>query len=134
MDPKRFPQHALGAIPLYCLAYFPACHYSKGDFLIPLRVEKNNALADGFPPTPIDRTEITGRDPSSLGNGMTGSIHTGRTLGIQAVSLLRPFDLRALIIARPALVLIRLRKPCFRFRLMLLGWKVLFKANLLITK
>lgn len=38
---------------------------------------------------------------------------------------LRPLALRALRIARPALVLIRARKPWVRLRLMLLGWNVL---------
>ena len=47
---------------------------------------------------------------------------------------MRPLARRALRTARPALVLIRLRKPCLRFRFRLLGWKVLFKANLLISK
>lgn len=43
----------------------------------------------------------------------------------QAESLLRPLARRALIIARPARVLMRALKPWARLRFKLLGWKVL---------
>lgn len=43
-----------------------------------------------------------------------------------AESLRRPFALLALITALPPRVAMRARKPCVRFRLRLLGWKVCF--------
>ena len=49
-----------------------------------------------------------------------------RSPGAQALSCARPFARRALITARPARVFIRALKPCRRFRLTSLGWKVRF--------
>jgi hypothetical protein len=46
----------------------------------------------------------------------------------QADSRARPFSRRALMIARPARVLMRARNPCLRARRRVLGWKVRFKA------
>ena len=46
--------------------------------------------------------------------------------GTQALSCARPLARRALITARPARVFIRALKPCRRFRLTSLGWKVRF--------
>lgn len=43
------------------------------------------------------------------------------TARVYAVRRLRPFCRRRLITARPARVLIRLRKPCFLARLRVLG-------------
>jgi hypothetical protein len=47
----------------------------------------------------------------------------------QADNRLRPFSRRALMIERPARVRIRARKPCFRARRRVFGWKVRFTAG-----
>lgn len=44
----------------------------------------------------------------------------------ETVSRLRPFARRFFKIRRPFFVLIRLRKPCVRFRRRLFGWYVRF--------
>ena len=49
----------------------------------------------------------------------------------QADNRARPFCRRALIIARPPRVRMRLRKPCFRARLRVFGWYVRFIQRLL---
>jgi hypothetical protein len=46
------------------------------------------------------------------------------------VRRLRPLARRRLRTFLPALFFIRFRKPCLRFALILLGWKVLFMTQL----
>jgi len=48
---------------------------------------------------------------------------------VQAVSFFRPFAFLRLRIFRPSGVLIRVRNPCVRFRLLLLGWYVRFMVR-----
>jgi hypothetical protein len=58
--------------------------------------------------------------------GAAASNCTGHWLPTQADRRFLPFARRALIIAWPARVDIRARKPCLRARLRRLGWKVRF--------
>ena len=66
-------------------------------------------------PAPVHQIKFTGF-PEKTGLCKSEPLHT-----VQAESRLRPLARRLLITACPARVLIRLRKPWVRLRLMLLG-------------
>ncbi len=105
------------------------------------RCQNQQTLIHGFAPgiiedaleiSPIQQSQLAGKPlgPGRCCDPFRALIRDCRPRFplTQALSLLRPLARRALMILRPALVLMRARKPWVRLRRMVLGWKVRFIA------
>ncbi len=88
---------------------------------------EHGELAVQPPPPAVDPPVVTTRPypPGPLLEA-AGASGVPRSVQRQTVSRLRPLRRRRDRIARPCLVLIRRRKPCFFLRRRLFGWYVLF--------
>lgn len=94
--------------------------------VVGVHVEDRDLTVQTTPPT-VDPAVLAARPyPLRPRCGVRAALRADRSVQLQTVRRLRPLRRRRERIARPCLVRIRERKPCFFLRRRLFGWYVLF--------
>ena len=122
--PRSLPQEPLGSVPRHGVPHPTGGDHGHAGGIVgrTLRRVDDDEVAGA-----LTTTTEHGRDLASVPE----SVERHGAQGAQAVSLARPRRRRSFTIARPARVRMRERKPCFRARRRLFGWKVRFMRGTL---
>jgi hypothetical protein len=121
--PGGLPQQALGAVASHRVPD-PA----RGDHRYARRGVPTLGGACVYRDEPTGALAPAPQHPGDLPTTVQ-TVMTDRGHGVQAESFVRPRRRRFFTTARPARVCMRARKPCFRARRRLFGWKVRFTAK-----
>lgn len=124
MQTEEFPEHTLGAVAKDRAAMFSTDGKPQmpGPGVIPYHHDQYPLRSDEAAAMSVASAKI--QPPPKAETG--GKAQTAKRL--------RPLARRRLMIARPFLVRMRTKKPCVRFRRVVLGWYVLFITVLLWKK